>query len=249
MIDKLRDAAGLLRDHFWLLCGITIVTMLPFNLALNYLIFLADSYLESTVFSVLTLLLYIGLHTLCLAALAQALGRIMLSDHISLAKALEHGVQKWPQLFWTWLVANFFILLGLICFILPGIYLAIKYLFVPFVAVLEDVTGHECRKRSWHLSDGRGAALVGTYLLLAAPVLALEVVLATVTADSFSSAPLLRSLFDLAQDLILLWPFTAVFLHFWEARAQEEKLEHLTQDLLKLEHDVRFNQPFAEQQA
>jgi hypothetical protein len=65
------------------------------------------------------------------------------------------GVTSWPRLFWTRLIRGLLLLLAFLALIIPGIYFAIRLVFVEPVAVIEHWSGGNCIKRAYELTAGR----------------------------------------------------------------------------------------------
>ena len=61
----------------------------------------------------------------------------------------------------TYVVYSLSMVFGMVCFILPGIYLGIRWMFVPFIAANNcDITFSETFGRSWHMTKGHFWELV-----------------------------------------------------------------------------------------
>lgn len=61
----------------------------------------------------------------------------------------------------TYVVYSFSMIFGMVCFILPGIYLGIRWMFVPFIAANNrDITFSEAFGRSWQMTKGHFWELV-----------------------------------------------------------------------------------------
>ena len=73
--------------------------------------------------------------------------------------------EKAWELFLALMVSFFFICLGFLCFIVPGIFLCKRYIFVPIVAATEMLGPIQSMRRSRELSKGRGWSVLLTYIL------------------------------------------------------------------------------------
>lgn len=68
--------------------------------------------------------------------------------------ALKVDIKQFALFFVIVLCLNFAVAIGLLCCLVPGIFLGIRWYFVPMIAATEDVTFSEAFERSWKLTDG-----------------------------------------------------------------------------------------------
>jgi hypothetical protein len=134
-----------------------------------------------------------------------------------LVEAIQVGIHNWGRLFLARLVANLIIAAGLFAFIVPGIYLAIRYSLLDSVVVLEGCGVNDSRVRSSELVRGKEleifAGLGIIYLVLLAVIVALQAL-----AESF---PLLTNLWfdtllDCVSDLGKIPGLCFPFAYYWE---------------------------------
>ncbi|MGI8981897.1 MAG: hypothetical protein ACR2FY_21915 [Pirellulaceae bacterium] len=71
---------------------------------------------------------------------------------ISTLAALRQGISAWPRLFWTGIVSQFAVAIGLLFLLIPGVYLAVRFSLYYCVAVNEGLNGVPCLKRSMALT-------------------------------------------------------------------------------------------------
>ena len=67
--------------------------------------------------------------------------------------------KKLLYLFLTTILANIIIVIGFVCFIIPGIYLAIRLQFYCFAIIDKDANPIESLKESWRITNGKTASL------------------------------------------------------------------------------------------
>lgn len=77
----------------------------------------------------------------------------------------EVSVKKAWRLILSSLLALIIVVAGLFLFVIPGIYFALKYIFIPYVTVEEDPGIMNSLKRSSNISDGAKLKLLG-YILI-----------------------------------------------------------------------------------
>ncbi len=73
---------------------------------------------------------------------------------ISTLAALRQGIAAWPRLFWTGIVSQFAVGIGLLLLVVPGVFLAVRFSLYYCVAVNEGLNGVACLKRSMALTKG-----------------------------------------------------------------------------------------------
>jgi len=242
MLDRIRAAARLVVEHFPLLGGIAAIWFVPVTLVEVFLLQQATRFEEKLLFWPLYLLLLFGLGSLCFGALIQAQGRLCLNERISIGRAFRDASETWDKLFAALLIVSMLVAFGSLFFLLPGIYLAVKYQFTAHVVALEDLDSRAARKRSWHLSNGVGWEILGTLLLFGLGVAALRFLIALAAGPVYTESLLLQFVVFSLSGIIMVVPFTAIFLCFWQQREQESKLERLPEALLSLERDYRPSQ-------
>jgi len=98
-----------------------------------------------------------------------------------LRESLRWGLYRAPR-FWVWnMIAFIIVAVGLFLFIVPGIILAVRYIFVGAVISVEASGGQSVFKRSKEISSGHGwtifSAMIlcwGLFMLITAPFIAIE---------------------------------------------------------------------------
>jgi len=97
-----------------------------------------------------------------------------LSDkQATFGQAMERGSESWSRLWVTRFCLGFVVLLSLLLFIIPGIYVYTRLCFCECVAVLEKKSGSDALKRSWAITKNRFWPLFAlgsvTLLIILAP--------------------------------------------------------------------------------
>jgi len=239
MLDKIRAAAGLLVEHFPLLGGIALIWAIPVSLVELLLVQQAATFEERALYWPMYCLLYFGLGSLCFGALLQAQGRLCLGEAITIPRAFRDASETWDKLVAALLIAAFFVAVGGVFLIIPGLYLLVKYQFIGHVVALEGLDGRPARQRSWHLTHGVGWQTLCVYLLFMVPLAGLRFALPALAGTAYTESLFSQFMVMIASAVVMVVPFTAAFLYFWEQHRQEENLERLPQALLRLEKDYR----------
>ncbi len=149
---------------------------------------------------------------LVLATIFSLAGRTGLIKFIAQPESYTGIIQLfktvWPLLwsfFLTQALAGLIILVGFLL-IIPGIIFAIRFLFVPFVAVLEGKFGRQALAISRAYAQGRFWALAGRSLFIGAISIILS--LASTQFDS----PWLTGLFQLLM-MLVVGPLTTIYFY------------------------------------
>jgi hypothetical protein len=123
------------------------------------------------------------------------------------------------------------VMLGFVFFILPGIYLTLRFIPLPMVTVLEDGDPGETFRRTWALSrDNAGhifvVALVMFAIYMAVAILAMLMLFGSASLFSAGSAPVAASILYYAV-LALFYPFFQMILValYYDLRIRHEGLD------------------------
>lgn len=163
----------LLRDHALLLVGIAAVVYLPLALVSAF-VGVADpltvSPLTIAVTVVLMVVLVIVAMPIITAGITHALGELYLGRPVTLSDSLQAGLAILLPLMGTWILAGLAVLGGVLLLIVPGIYLALAFMLLTQVMVLENVFGTRALGRSrelmrGHMLRGFGVLFVGAVLI------------------------------------------------------------------------------------
>ena len=143
----------------------------------------------------------------------------MTGQRSHLIEAIQVGIHNWGRLFLARLVANLIIAAGLFAFIVPGIYLAIRYSLLDSVVVLEGGGVNDSRVRSARLIRGKEIELFAGLGLIYLVLLALVVALQSL-ADAFPPLTNLwfDTLLDCVSDLGKIPCLCLPFAYYWELR-------------------------------
>jgi magnesium-transporting ATPase (P-type) len=91
--------------------------------------------------------------------------------------AMLRGIRSWPRLWWTRLVSGLLIVVSLLLLILPGIYVAVRLIFIENIAVLQQEYGVAAIKRCFTLTRGRFWETLGFACVLLGILIAGSVIL------------------------------------------------------------------------
>lgn len=162
------------------------------------------------------------------AGIVTALAARMAGERTSYGDAMRAGLHHWGRLFGAQLVARILITLGLLCFIVPGVFLGIRYMFVNEVVVLEGAGVVDSRWRSTMLTRGRewalfqaGAFSIGIVILTGLTIGA------TLQVTGIQELPAAAVAGQCLVYVVSAYSFCLVFLFYWEARQVESRRQEV----------------------
>ena len=219
-----RDVGALFRDslavfgrHFWLFIALSAVVVIPAELIVEGigLEMLTSSYdstpaIAETVIPTIVEFLVVTpiIAAICIYALHQIAG----GERPSAGQVFVAGFEAFTPLFAAVVLAAAGIALGFVALILPGVYLAVRWYFVPQAVVIEGVRGTRALSRSGLLVTGFWWRTFGL-VLLANVAIAIPgfVLLAPFTAIAESSDRAVWELVGTAITTAITTPFVALY--------------------------------------
>ncbi|HEX2234517.1 MAG TPA: hypothetical protein VHG69_14260 [Thermoleophilaceae bacterium] len=226
------DSLRMLLRHFWTFVALSAVVVVPVHLIVSGIGLeqLSADYDSSP--TVEETIIPTGVSFLVIAPLINAiciyaLHSVAEGGQPRPGRSIVEGFEAFRPIFLAILLAAFGIAAGLLFFILPGIFLAVRWYFVPQAVVIEDARGPGALTRSWRLTDGFwwrtfGILVVGNLIALL-PALVLSAPLAAV-AESTDRA--VWSLIGSMATETLTAPFLALLstLLYYDLRARRRQV-------------------------
>jgi hypothetical protein len=222
-LERPRDASALLRDafsvylhHFWTFLAIGAIVVVPSELIVSGVGLeqlrsgydATPSFGEAAIPGVVS---YLVVAPLISAICVFALRSVADGDSPRAAEALTRGFELFTPLFFAVLLTALGIALGLLL-ILPGIYLFVRWYFVPQTVVLEDARGAGALRASWRLIEGAWWRTFGLIVLVnVAAILVTVVIGAPFTAAAESTD---RAIWSLGGQILagsITQPFAALY--------------------------------------
>lgn len=160
------------------------------------------------------------------AATIRALGSLAAGEGARPSRSLQSGLEAFTPLFFAVLIVAAGVALGLVALILPGIYLFVRWIFVPQTVVLEGARAVDALQRSGDLVRGSwwrtAAVIVVANLVAAVPAL---LVLTPLEAAAESADRQLVSLIGAIVTESLTAPFAALMatLLYHQLKARRER--------------------------
>lgn len=209
----------LLRRHYTQLVAVAVVALLP------YIVLVAVT--GGTGSASPSALLVILAQYLC-AALAEAavivgVSQAYLEGSVDIQHALVSTAGRLPTILLAGLLRGLAVLVGMVAFVFPGFYAALRTFAIIPVVVLEEKSAGESFRRSWDLAKGEVWKVFVTLLLAWLIFFVLYLLLAMIAGMLASSNERASSLV-VAMLLALVYPITGVVttLLYYDIRVRRE---------------------------
>jgi hypothetical protein len=223
---KLATALFLLFDQLALIAGLILLIKLPANVGIELIADRNPNRLDAIEVQRLRTLADLFLGPIYTAGIITVLAHRMAGLPTTFGEAARAGLHNWGRLLAARVVSAFFILGGLVLFIIPGIILAIRYSLLDEAVVLDGAGVSRSRARSAALVSGKElkvllAGVVAFFLSATVVVLVVD------RADQarLLADPVIRGTVESLADVFVSFYWIVMFLFYWEAR-EEERLEH-----------------------
>jgi hypothetical protein len=168
--DILNTTFNLYRENFVLFAGICAVIVIP-----EAILVAAFALSKSILFALLAGLLSLAVPFLLTGALAQAVSARYLGRPMTIAEAYESlGTGTVLRLVGVSFLGALLVLVGVIFFIIPGIYIGVRFVVAAQATVLERQSVTDSLRRSWNLVEGNWWRVFGIVLVVAILVILLE---------------------------------------------------------------------------
>lgn len=168
MIALVSQALKIFAGNFALLAGIAVLIGMPKaflqSLFMIFVIGGEENSFWADMLAGTVLELIFG--TLMAGALIAALTGIRSGNDLPFTACLTSGLRNWSRLFAARLIPMLGVSLGFLAFMIPGIVLLIRWLFVDYAVLLEGADSSSARKRSAELIRGARWEALGILLIL-----------------------------------------------------------------------------------
>jgi hypothetical protein len=222
-LERPRDAGALLRDsivvyirHFWTFLALGALVVVPSELIVSGvgLEQLSSGYDDTPTFAeaaIPAVVSYLVVAPLITAICVYALQSVAAGGSPRAREALVRGFESFSPIFFAVLLAALGILLGAVL-IVPGIYLFVRWYFVPQAVVLEGAHGAGALRASGRLVEGAWWRTLGLIFLVNLVAVLLVFVLNAPFAAAADNAD--RALWALIGEIVgssLVQPFGALY--------------------------------------
>jgi hypothetical protein len=223
-LEQPRDLGALLRDslsvylgHFGTFLALGALVVVPSELIVSGigLEMLSSDYDASPGFAEMAIpavVAYLVVAPLITAICVHALSSVASGGSPGAREAIVNGFESFTPIFFAVLLAALGIVIGLLIFILPGVYLFVRWYFVPQAVVLEGARDAGALRASGRLVEGEWWRTFGMVVLV--NVLALLVVLLLGYPFAAAADSTDRAIWALAGQIVsgsVTQPFAALF--------------------------------------
>ncbi|EPJ47810.1 MAG: hypothetical protein OFPII_09640 [Osedax symbiont Rs1] len=125
-------------------------------------------------------------------------------------QAIVASIQLWPKLFLVFLLSSGCIFFGLMAFIIPGLYIAIRLSVADYICVVEKDKVLTSLKQSWHITQNYVWLIFRGIAIIVAVIFVLKSVLIAVLnnfIDTDSILTFINIVFDLLSVTIMIYGF------------------------------------------
>ena len=222
-LERPRDAGALLRDslvvyirHFWTFLALGALVVVPSEVVVSGIGLeqLSSGYDSSPSFAeaaIPAVVSYLVVAPLITAICVYALQSVAAGGSPGAREAVVRGFESFSPIFFAVLLAALGILVGAIL-IVPGVYLFVRWYFVPQAVVLEGAHGTSALRASGRLVEGAWWRTFGLIVLVNVVVLVIVAVLITPFNAAADNAD--RALWALIGEIAassLVQPFGALY--------------------------------------
>jgi hypothetical protein len=234
-LERPREAGALLREslvlylrHFWTFLALGALVVVPSELIvsgigldqINGRYDSSPSFAEAAIPAVVS---YLVVAPLITAICVYALQAIAAGGSPRAREAIVKGFEQFSPIFFAVLLAALGILLGAAALIIPGVYLFVRWYFVPQSVVLENAHGAAALRSSGRLVEGFWWRTFGLIVLVNVVALVIAVLLGSPFTAGADRAD--RAIWALIGEIVassVVQPFGALFstLLYYDLRAR-----------------------------
>lgn len=238
MIQKIREATGLLTANLVLFSSIVLTVWLPGSILLVYLrLYVFPETAGGDEFRIfaqevrVSNIIELAFGPIYVGAILHAASRLKQGLSATYSESMSYGAQRSFKLLGTRIVTGLIIVAGLIAFIIPGVVLALRFALIDAVVVLEGVEGAQARNLSAQLTQGKRWNILGTMILSF-----MGVIIAIFLASFILYLPLslvgqdenfvMAVISECISNILLVIPIIVLFLFYWNAKKQQIVPQH-----------------------
>jgi len=125
-------------------------------------------------------------------------------------QAIVASLKLWPKLFSVFLLSSIGIFFGLMAFVAPGVYVAIRLSIADYICVVEKQDTMFSLKQSWHLTAEYVAPIFKGVALIIMSIFLLKSMVSAVSESIFDSQGLqilINVFFDFINVLVMIYGF------------------------------------------
>jgi hypothetical protein len=218
LFEKLFEAARLLFSNLGLFAALILTVWLPGNLAIEYIASRAQN--SENPFALMRLNNFVEgvFGPIYVGAMIFALAQRKSGKWVTYSEAMGQGFHNWGRMFGTRFVTGFILLGGFIAFIIPGIYMMVKYSLIDHVVVLEETSGAAARQRSAALTKGNRWQIVAAGIAYGLVIIPSSFAADWVVEEFGPSDTIwFAVVMQCAMDIVMSYIVVLLFLFYWES--------------------------------
>ncbi|WP_341527615.1 hypothetical protein WKK05_34880 [Nostoc sp. UHCC 0302] len=227
-MTKIREAIAIFSANIILFSLIILTVRVPANILFELINFnlpsAADEFAQYTREIRIHNLLGTIFDPIYIGAIIHCLWQLKQGRSVKYSQVILVGIQNWGKIFTARFITTFYILLGLIAFIIPGIVLALRYTLIDSIVIIEGYgNSSSLLKRSTHLTTGKRWEISGVVSLftVATTIITLIVyILGYLIIREYNI--FLNIIVSSFLDVIVATYTVIMFLFYWQARNEEQ---------------------------
>ncbi|OPA73781.1 hypothetical protein BVG16_27245 [Paenibacillus selenitireducens] len=154
-MNLLRKAWGLYIKNIMKIICIVMIVALPVEAIKNFLLIDIDIGTITSRTVMITFILNLLLSIVPSVIICFMFPQMMKERTISVKESFQQGVKFWPKVIGFGIIVKFLVIIGMICFIVPGLVYTTRFLFVNYIIILEGTYGNNPISRSNQMVKGR----------------------------------------------------------------------------------------------
>ena len=232
MIQKIREATGLLTANLALFSSIVLTVWLPGSILLVYLrlyvfpeefggdewhIFFQELRVHNLIEAAFDPV-YVG-------AILYAASQLKQGLHPTYGESMTHGARRSLRLLTTRIWTNLIVFGGLIALIIPGVVMALRFALIDEVVVLEGTEYKNAQNLSAKLTQGKRWNILGTIIVTFIGLLILVFLTSLILYLSLSLVGqdenfVIAVINECIMNILFVLPTIVLFLFYWDAKKQ-----------------------------
>lgn len=209
----------LLRRHYTQLVAIAVVALLPYII----LVAVAGGGATNMANAGFLFIAQLLCATVAEAAVIMAVSDAYVGESVDIHRALVATAARFPSIILAMILRTLAVLIGVVLFVFPGIYVALRTFSVPAVVMLEGKSAVNSMTRSWELAKGEVGKIFITLLLAWMIFFVLYILLGMLVGILAAQNPKVSQLV-VAMLMALVYPITGVVttLLYYDIRVRRE---------------------------
>ncbi|MEM9006061.1 MAG: hypothetical protein AAGE59_21360 [Cyanobacteria bacterium P01_F01_bin.86] len=148
---------------------------------------LVGAFLPSPFSNILSIVANLLITPLLGGAAIYIISRHLKDQQTELSEAIQRATEKAGNLILAYFLYFVSVVVGLLLLIIPGLYLAVRLVFVLYAVMLQDASGTEALGIAWRLTQGRWWSIFWCLLLAGLLLIVLPIIVVTFVSMPFGN--------------------------------------------------------------